>query len=314
MLQNPAPEDWLMWRRTLDSWGYSPLDQIDRENVGELRMVWSRALAPGSQEGTPLVYDGVMYMPNPRDVIQAIDAITGDLIWEDRRQRPDDLEEFVPIASANRNIAIYGNLIIDTSSDGHVFALDAATGQLAWETQILDYRKNPAHQTSGPIIANGKIISGRGCMPRGGPDACVITAHDARTGTELWRTGLIPAPGEPGNETWGDVPYEERTHVGSWMVPSFDPALNLIYIGTSVTSPAPKFMLGGIDNKHLYHNSTLALDADTGEIVWYYQHLNDHWDLDHPFERLLVDTIVAPIPRRCAGSIRGCERAKNARS
>ena len=113
-------------------------------------------------------------------------------------------------------------------------------------------------------------------MPRGGPDACVITAHDATTGEELWRRRTIPAPGEPGDETWGGVPFEERRHVGTWMVPSYDPTLNLIYIGTSVTSPAPKFMIGGIDNKHLYHNSTLALDADTGEIVWYYQHLNDH--------------------------------------
>ena len=104
----------------------------------------------------------------------------------------------------------------------------------------------------------------------------------------------VPGPGEPGDETWGDVPFEDRKHVGTWMPPSYDPELNLIYIGTSVTSPAPKFMLGGADNKHLYHNSTLALDADTGEIVWYYQHLNDHWDLDHPFERLLVDTAVAP--------------------
>ena len=294
VLQNPDPADWLMWRRTLDSWGYSPLDQITRETVGDLRMVWSRGLSEGSQQGTPLVYDGVMFMPNPRDVIQAIDAVTGDLIWEHRRERPDDLEDFVPISSANRNIAIYSNLIIDTSSDDHVFALDAATGRLVWETQILDYTKNPAHQTSGPIIANGKIISGRGCMPQGGPDACVITAHDALSGEELWRRRLIPAPGEPGDETWGDVPYERRAHVGSWMVPSYDPALNLVYIGTSVTSPAPKFMLGGVDNKHLYHNSTLALDADTGEIVWYYQHLNDHWDLDHPFERLLVDTAVAP--------------------
>ena len=294
VLQNPHPADWLMWRRTLDSWGYSPLDQINRETVGDLRMVWSRGLSEGSQQGTPLVYDGVMFMPNPRDVIQAIDAVTGDLIWEYRRERPDDLEDFVPIASANRNIAIYGNLIIDTSSDDHVFALDAATGRLVWETQILDYTKNPAHQTSGPIIANGKIISGRGCMPQGGPDACVITAHDAMSGDELWRTRMIPAPGEPGNETWGDVPYEKRAHVGSWMVPSYDPVLNLVYVGTSVTSPAPKFMLGGVDNKHLYHNSTLALDADTGEIEWYYQHLNDHWDLDHPFERLLLDTAVAP--------------------
>ena len=270
VLQDPDPADWLMWRRTLDGWGYSPLDQIDRDNVSDLRMVWSRALAPGLQQGTPLVYDGVMYMPNPRDVIQAIDGTSGDLLWEYRRSLPADVDEFLitVLAEINRNIAIYDNLIIDTSVDDYVFALDAATGRLAWETQILDYRTHPANQTSGPIIAGGKIISGRSCTPRGGPDACVITAHDARTGEELWRTRTIPAPGEPGDETWGDVPYEERKHVGAWMVPSYDPALNLIYIGTSVTSPAPKFMLGGIDKKHLYHNSTLALDADTGEIVW----------------------------------------------
>ena len=298
MLQSPAPGDWPMWRRTLDGWGYSPLDQIDRDNVGELRMVWSRSLTPGSQQGTPLVYDGVMYMPNPGDVIQAIDAVTGDLRWEYRRTLPDDLTDYVlnSVIAVNRNLAIYGNLIIDTSADDYVFALDAASGRLIWETEILDYKTNPAHQTSGPIIANGKVISGRGCMPRGGPEACVITAHDARTGAELWRRHTIPAPGEPGDDTWGDVPYEERRHVGAWMVPSYDPTLNLIYIGTSVTSPAPKFLVGGADNTHLYHNSTLALDADTGEIAWYYQHLNDHWDLDHPFERLLIDTVVMPSP------------------
>ena len=296
MLQDPAPGDWLMWRRTLDGWGYSPLDQIDRDNVDDLRMVWSRGMTDGRQQGTPLVHDGVMYMPNPRDVIQAIDAVTGDLIWEYRRDRPDDLGDYMiaSLIDTNRNLAIYGNLIIDTSGDDHIFALDASTGDLVWDTEILDYKVNPANQTSGPIIANGKVISGRSCYPTGGPNACVIVAHDPMTGEELWRTRLIPAPGEPGNETWGDVPFEERGHVGSWMVPSFDPELNLLYVGTSVTSPAPKFMLGGVDNKHLYHNSTLALDADTGEIVWYYQHLNDHWDLDHPFERLLVDTTVAP--------------------
>ena len=256
-------------------------------------MVWSRGLTPGSQQGTPLVYNGIMYMPNPGDVIQAMDAVTGDLRWEYRRAHPDDLEDYVR-SDTNRNLAIYGTQIIDTSKDDHVFALDATSGRLVWETQILDYTTNPANQTSGPIIANGKVISGRSCQPDGGPEACVITAHDAATGVELWRRRTIPAPGEPGDETWGSVPFEERKHVGAWMVPSYDPELNLIYIGTSVTSPAPKFMLGGTDNTHLYHNSTLALDADTGEIVWYYQHLNDHWDLDHPFERLLVDTAVAP--------------------
>ncbi len=298
MLQDPDPAHWLMWRRTLDGWGYSPLDQITRDNVDELRLVWSRGLTEGRQQGTPLVYDGVMYMPNPSDVIQAIDAATGDLVWEHRREVPEDIEDYMfdGLWQNNRNLAIYGQFIIDTSVDDHVFALDAVTGRLAWETEILDYTVNPAMQSSGPIVVNGKVISGRSCMPVAGPEACVITAHDARTGAELWRRRTIPGPGEPGDETWGGIPFEDRKHVGAWMVPSYDPELNLIYIGTSVTSPAPKFLIGGAENQHLYHNSTLALDADTGEIVWYYQHLNDHWDLDHPFERLLVDTAVAPNP------------------
>ena len=298
MLQDPAPGDWLMWRRTLDGWGYSPLDQIDRDNVGELRMVWSRALTEGRQQGTPLAYGGVLYMPNPADVIQAIDAVTGDLVWEHRREVPDDIGDYVfnTLWQNNRNIAIYGSTILDTSADDHIFALDAETGRMVWETQVLDYQTHPATQSSGPIVADGKVVSGRSCMPAGGPDACVITAHDPDTGEELWRRRTIPAPGEPGDETWGGVPFEDRKHVGAWMVPSYDPALNLLYIGTSVTSPAPKFLIGGADLRHLYHNSTLALDADTGEIAWYYQHLNDHWDLDHPFERMLVDTVVAPDP------------------
>ena len=158
----------------------------------------------------------------------------------------------------------------------------------------------PAARRSSPITAGGKAYSGRSCDPRGGPNTCVITAHDAATGAELWRRRLIPGPGEPGNGTWGAVPFEERGHVGSWMAPSYDPELNLVYVGTSVTSPAPKFMLGGTDLTHLYHNSTLALHGDTREIVWYYQHLNDHWDLDHPFERLLVDTAVPPDPAAVA--------------
>ena len=297
MLQKPDPAHWLMWRRTLDSWGFSPLDQVARNNVGRLRMVWTRGMGPGNiQEATPLVYDGVMYLPNPSDYIQALDARTGDLIWEYRRKLPQDLGKFMPAFVINRNLAIYDNLIIDTSADDYIYALEAKTGTLVWETKILDYQKG-AQQTSGPIIANGKAISGRGCEPEGGPDACIVTAHDARTGKELWRTRTIAKTGEPGGDTWGSVPDEKRVHVGTWMVPSYDPELNLIYVGTSVSSPAPKFLLGGNDQQHLYHNSTLAIHADTGRIVWHYQHLVDHWDLDHPFERLLVDTAVAPNPR-----------------
>ena len=297
MLQNPADGDWLSWRRTSDGWGYSPLDQIDRDNVGQIRMVWSRGLAEGRQEGTPLAYNGVLYMPQSDDVIEAIDAVTGDLIWQHRRDLPEDVYDFVGgNARNNRNISIYDRFIVNTSDDDYIFGLDATTGEIAWETEIFDYKVIPAGHSSGPIIADGKAISGRSCRPAGGPESCVIVAHDARTGEELWRRRTVPAPGEPGDETWGGVPFEERIHVGTWMPGSYDPELRLFYQGTSVTSPAPKFMLGGVENKHLYHNSTLALDVDTGEIRWHYQHLNDHWDLDHPFERILVDTAVAPDP------------------
>ena len=297
MLEDPPDGDWLMFRRTYDGWAHSPLDQVNRDNVGDLRLVWTRALNAGSQQGTPLAYRGVLYMPNPGDVIQAIDAVTGDLIWEHRRDLPDDLGEHMGgLATTKRTIAIYDRLLLDTTGDDYLMALDAVTGEMVWETEVLDYTVNPALQTAGPIVAGGRVVSGRSCRANATPDACVVTAHDARTGRELWRRRTIPGPGEPGDETWGDVPFERRKHVGTWMVPSYDPELDLVYIGTSVTSPAPKFMLGGPELAHLYHNSTLALDADTGEIVWYYQHLNDDWDLDHPFERLLVDTAVAPDP------------------
>jgi PQQ-dependent dehydrogenase (methanol/ethanol family) len=297
MLLAPDPADWLMWRRTLDSWGYSPLDQINRRNVSRLALVWSRGLAEGaSQEGTPLVHDGVMFFPSPNDVTDAFDAQTGDLLWEHRRRWPDDLKDYIPNPDINRNLAIHGGLIYDLSSDDFLYALDAKTGEQVWESMIVPYSDGGEQQSSGPITADGKVFSSRGCEMDAGPDPCVITAHDAETGAELWRTPTIARPGEPGDETWKGLPYEQRSHVGAWMVPSYDPELNRLYVGTSVTGPAPKYLLGGNDGTYLYHNSTLSLDADTGEIVWWFQHVVDNWDLDHTFERILVDTVVAPDP------------------
>ena len=133
--------DALFTRRTLDLWGYSPLTEIDRGNVGGLEVVWTRALGPGVQEGTPLVYDGVMYFPNPSDLVQALDAATGDLLWEYRRSLPADLGAYFPVPSINRNLAIYGDALIDTSSDDYLYALDARTGTLRWEVQLFDYRR-----------------------------------------------------------------------------------------------------------------------------------------------------------------------------
>jgi alcohol dehydrogenase (cytochrome c) len=297
MLADPDPADWLMWRRTADSLGYSPLEAIDRRNVARLALAWSVDLdAAPSQEGIPLVHDGVLFFPGPSDVTTAFDAATGAKLWEHRRALPADLGQFVPFPQTNRNLAIYDRLVIDNGADGFVYALDAATGEPVWETKILDYKTHRVKQGSAPLVAGGVLVAGRNCQPQGGPDACVITGHDARTGRELWRRRTIPKPGEPRGDSWGDVPDEKRWHVGAWMIPSYDPALDLVYVGTSVTAPAPKFMLAGNDEQYLYHNSTLALKPKTGELVWYYQHAVDHWDLDHPYERMLVDTVVAPDP------------------
>jgi len=288
MLQNPDPNDWLMWRRTLNSWGFSPLDQIKRSNVKDVRMVWTRGLDAGTQEGTPLVHNGIMFIPNPGDHILAVDARTGDLIWEYKRKLPEGSR-----GKTNRAIAMWGNTIINSSSDNFIYAIDMSTGKLVWETPVLD-PKMRAPTSGGPIIANGKVITGRQCQPDATRESCVVTAHDAKTGKELWRFHTIPGPGEPGDESWGGIPMNQRWHVGTWMVPSYDPEFNNVIIGTSVTIPAPKFTLAGADKQYLFHNSTLAINADTGKLVWYYQHIVDHWDLDHPFERLLVDTVVAP--------------------
>jgi alcohol dehydrogenase (cytochrome c) len=295
MIQHPDPKDWLSWRRTLDSWGYSPLDEITRENVGGLRMVWSRPLPDGHQEGTPLVHNGVLYFPGPSDNVQAIDAKSGEVLWQHRRELPRDVGEYLTIPDTNRNLAIYGNLIIARGSDDYIYALNAETGALAWETKIMDYRHG-AKQSSGPIIADGLAITGRSCEPEGGPDACVITAHDAMTGREVWRTSIIARGDDPNDASWGGLPLERRQQVGAWMIASYDPELKLIYMGTSVTAPAPKLSLAGNEHDYLYHNSTLALDVKTGRIVWHYQHLVDHWDLDHPFPRMLIDEEVAPDP------------------
>lgn len=297
MLQNPPDGDWLMWRRTLDSWGYSPLSQINRDNVGNLQVAWTRTFGDGGlMESTPLVHNGVMYFATGDDVIQALDAATGDLLWEYRRELPTDK---VLGARITRSIAIWRDRLILVTKDSYIIAVDAKTGKLLWEKSTGPIGKI---HSSGPIIANGKAIVGSSCantkLP-GDADGCFVAAHDLKTGEQLWRTYTIAQPGTDADATWAGVPYETRRHIGTWIAPSYDPELNLIYIGTSVTSPNSKFRFappGHYDDEFLYQTSTLAIDADTGAIKWHQQHFRDQYDMDHTFERILIDTPVEPDP------------------
>ena len=305
MLENPDPADWLMWRRTLNSWGYSPLNQINKSNVGTLRMVWTRGMTAGIQEATPLVHSGVMYLPNPANVLQALNAATGDLAWEYKRPVPDDIARwFAGAPLKNRNIAIYDDKIIALGADDFVYGVNAADGKLAWETRVQDYRELSAQQTSGPIVAHGKVFSGRACEFKVPGEACVVTAHDAKTGKELWRVHTIPKPGEPGDETWGGIPYDQRKHVGTWMPPSYDPReLSLLiyrYVRLNLARPEiqptrrqrQKVSLSQLHlgDRRQHRQDRLVLPA----------HRRSLGSRPIPFERILVDTAVAPDPSEVA--------------
>jgi alcohol dehydrogenase (cytochrome c) len=281
MLRNPSPEDWLNWRRTMNAWGYSPLTQINRANVNELRMVWGWAMGNGTQETTPLVHDGVMFLASPGNVLDALDAATGDLLWEYRRDLPDG-----PQGEAVRNLAIYQNKVYMATADAHIVALDALTGQVAWDVPIAD-PKEGFNFGAGPLIVNGKVISGLEGCAKFVTDKCSITALDALTGKELWRTRTVST--DPSDRSWGTVEPLFRAGTDMWESGSYDPELNLIYWPVDQAKPWTR-AARGTDGAALYSDSTLALDPNTGKIVWYRQYVpGETHDMDDSFENILVD-------------------------
>ncbi|HJN43228.1 MAG TPA: PQQ-binding-like beta-propeller repeat protein [Vicinamibacterales bacterium] len=290
MLENPDPADWLNWRRTLDGWGYSPLDQINTDNVHQLQLVWSWQLPPGLSQPTPLVHAGVMFIPSPRNVVQAVDAVTGDRLWEHRRQFEASTDELDAVGSGmrTRSLAIYGNKIYVNTSDAHIVALDARTGEVAWDHTVADYALGYRY-TSGPIVVQGKIVAGMTGCQNYKNDVCFISAHDAETGEELWRTATIARPGEPGGDTWSDLPLMFRAGADSWIPGSYDPQTNLTYWSTSQAKPWAR-VSRRTDGDALYTNSVLAIDPETGEIKWYFQFVpGETHDLDDVFESVLID-------------------------
>jgi alcohol dehydrogenase (cytochrome c) len=280
MLRNPDPADWPMMRGNYHAHSYSALDEIDVSNVDGLQLEWVWNMHDGTSEPAPLVYGGVVYLINPGNVIQALDGRTGDLIWEHDSSDPEDNQDM-------RGIAIYGDKIIQATTDARIVALDARTGEQVWETVIQEGNSN----SSGPIVADGKVISGLASCATYEASRCFISAYDANTGAPLWRFHTIAEAGEPGGDTWGDLDNIYRKGGETWITGSYDPELNLTYWGTAQAkpwSPASRHM--SIFDEGLYTNATVAVDVETGALRWHYQHVpGEALDLDEVFERVLVD-------------------------
>lgn len=297
MLLNPPADDWLTWRRTNDSRGHSPLDQINRDNVKDLELAWSWALPSGENMMTPIVHDGVLYAYSFGDVLQAFDAATGELLWGFERKLDGDTPP-----DSKKGVAIYDNKIIIPTSDMHLIALDMKTGSVIWDRRI-DIGDEDGHWfKSAPIIANGKAIIGLTGRQRveGGN---FILAVDAATGEEAWRFWTIARPDAPGGDTWNGLPLDERTGGSVWVPGSYDAELNLVYFGPAPTYDTGRLRQGpdaaNLNSDALYTNSTVALNADTGELVWHYQHArNDQLDHDWAFERTLVELPINGVMRK----------------
>src|SRR5437867_8937458 len=297
MQANPDPADWLHISRTYNQHRFSPLTQINKSNVAQLRMAWSRGLPAGTQESTPIVYRGVMYVMAPGASIQALDATNGDLIWQYERNYPQGV---AARAARSKSLGIYEDMLYFGAPDGFLVALDAQTGKLRWETKV----DNGQITAGGLLVADGKVISNRTCQ-QAKREFCFIAAHDAKTGREVWKFYVTAAPGEPGGETWGKVAVEERA-AGPWGLPgSYDPVRKVVYWGVANPNPYTRFKRHGSYDAvpltspvELYSNSTVALNVETGKLVWYFQELpGDDWDADHNHERILVRTRVSPDPR-----------------
>lgn len=288
-IADPPAGDWLGWRRGYSAHGFSPLAEITTRNVGELRLAWSWTLPAGSTEGVPVVRDGTMFVVGYGDIVQALDAATGDLLWQYTHTLASGASPF-----HKRGIALYGERLYLGTSDARVVALDVHTGKPVWSTEVGDFTQREGIN-GGPVVAQGRVMigttsTGVGSKP-GGPQ---VVGLDADTGELLWRVGTIPKPGEPGGDSWNGMPHEARTGASVWTPGSYDPGTGLAYFGTGNTYDTGPLLEPsgepGVTSDALFTNSTLAIDPATGELVWYFQHFpNDQWDLDWAFERQIVE-------------------------
>jgi alcohol dehydrogenase (cytochrome c) len=289
MLLNAHKEsdNWRMVGRDYMSTRYSPLKQVHTGNVKRLVPKWTFSFGVlDAQNTTPLIHNGVMYVTSSHGRTFAVDAKSGSMIWQYSHQLPEDVGKSMCCDIGNRGAALYGDKVFVSTPDAHVVALDMRTGKKVWDVTLGDYKKSYT-MTVAPLVVKGKVIVGMSGAEY--PTRLFIEALDANTGKQVWRRYTIPAPGEPGSDTWGSDPDNLKFGGASaWITGSYDPALNLVYWGTG--NPNPDWDGVGREGDNLYSNSTLALDADNGSIKFHFQYTPfDVWDFDGVNEHILAD-------------------------
>ena len=281
-LLKPGPGDWPMVRRTYDGWGYSPLEQVTVQNVTRLQPAWvlSTGVTSGHQ-APPILHDGVMFIATPSSQVLAVEAKTGQLLWRYRKRIAEDARIG---HQTSRGVALYGDKVFLAAGDAVLVAINARTGQEVWSKQV-EENKNGYYMSLAPLVAEGKVIVGTSGSDRG--IRGFVAAFDAETGKELWRTYTVPAPGEPGSDTWPAGDEWKTGGGGIWMAGNYDPDTHLAYWGTANGYP---FMGDRRPGDNLYTSSTVAIDVTTGRIKGHHQyHPNDSWDWDEVSPPILVD-------------------------
>ncbi|MEK7793388.1 MAG: PQQ-binding-like beta-propeller repeat protein [Candidatus Hydrogenedentota bacterium] len=297
MLRDPSPNDWLLTGRTYNAASFSPLAQINRENVAGLKPAWRTPLRYGMSMPMPLVHQGIMYLHTFPDTVIALDGTNGKILWR---------YEYKPKTGSSQKmgLGLSGDKVLVPTSDLHVLAVNAKTGELIWDhaiTMETSAQGRGYQLRSAPLVVGDKVIQGvtASFVPKGG----FLLAIDIESGKEVWRFNTIARPGEPYGDSWNGLPLEKRSGGSVWHQGSYDPELNLIYYGVAPTYDTGPLLHPvedkSVNNKALYTNCTIALDPNTGKLVWHYQHMqNDLWDLDWAFERQIATVPVDGKPRK----------------
>jgi alcohol dehydrogenase (cytochrome c) len=292
MLRNPPDGDWLMFRRNYAGWSYSPLNEINTSNVSQLQLKWMWSMPEnGTMEITPMVHNGIIYVWGTGNTIQALDAKTGNLIWENRIGPAPRNPGPGPSTEETRALGLWGNYLFVNTPYGMLYGLDARTGEKIWENNIVDYKPGIGGSTGGVIVINGKVLVGMtNCGRPGNDDHCYISAYDAKTGKRDWKFVTVALKGDPGGDSWGNLPDNQRKGAETWIAGTYDPELNTTYWGVAQAKPWRRDLRGSSSGDTNYANSTLALDPDTGKMKWFFQHgPGESLDLDEVYERVLID-------------------------